>query len=234
MGQKSVQRACAFGAALSMVLATESGWEWLKQESAFQHAYAQQSPELYQVSEGIMTKLCPTKPTPSVLAVLIQPSTTLDELTASGDLFLLADQMVNLDNLGMLLRTIDATTTDGLIMTGNTADPYHWRVARASCGGLMSTPICQRADGIETIKALQKRGIQVVATSANEGHCFHEIDFRRPTAIIIGNEQVGLSRETIQAAEQIACIPMAGAINSLNVTVAGSLMMYEATRQRNL
>lgn len=231
MGAKLVQRACAFGAPVQTIIGTEAGFASLMTTPAF-HSLTQ-PPLMYRVSEDLMKRLCPTKPTPDQLAVIEMPAPDQDALLRTGDLFLMADRMSLIENMGMLMRTIDATPTAGFILTGEeAADPYHWRTVRASCGGVMTTPVLRRKESIPTMEMLQRRGFQVIATSANQGQPYHKVDMTGPTVILIGNEQSGLPQDALEAADTIAHIPMAGAINSLNVTVAGSLMLYEASRQR--
>jgi len=189
--------------------------------------------EAYCATEGLLAKILEAKPTPECLAIVERRVASLSDIF-SGDcpLIQMVEHGENADNLGMLLRTTDATNVDGVILTADTTDPFSRRVVRGSRGAVFTIPICMQNDPAKAIEDAKNSGLQVIGTSAQTDVIYTEIDFTKPTMIIVGNEHVGISDTVREMVDAVVKIPMLGRINSLNIAVAASVMLYEATKQR--
>jgi len=156
----------------------------------------------------------------------------LEALTAGPEtLLVMAEEMRDPGNLGTLLRTVDAIGGSGVVVVGFGADPTHPKCLKASMGTIFRKPLA-RAASVETfLHWAKERGVWTVATTARRGPSFWSLEYRRPLALLLGNEGEGLRPETIQMADALARIPMWGTASSLNVSVAAGVLLYEIKRQ---
>ena len=230
-GPELVKRALQYGQCVESVILSNTFTNTVEGQKL--RILAQSQP-VYEVSPGWLGKAIGSKPLPKCLAIAKRKLSTLEELLSTKELLLMVDDMENIDNLGMLLRSTDATGVGGVLLTGKTPDPFHQRTVRGSRGAVFSVPICMKSNSLKVLHEARKKGFQIVATSANEGFAYTELDYQRPTIVIVGNEHTGISQDVLVEAHQVANIPMAGQINSLNVSVAASVMLYEAVRQRSV
>jgi 23S rRNA (guanosine2251-2'-O)-methyltransferase len=103
---------------------------------------------------------------------------------------------------------------------------------RSSAGALSRIPVCRVGSIRNTIKALQAEGFQAVAATEKSTKLIYDADFTKPTVIIMGAEDTGISKEVLKLCDEQLAIPMIGAIESLNVAAAAAIMLFEAVRQR--
>lgn len=189
--------------------------------------------EAYYATEGLLAKILESKPTPECLAITERRVASFSDIIA-GDcpLAQMVEHGENADNLGMLLRTTDATCIDGVVLTADTTDPFARRVVRGSRGAVFTTPICLQNDPAKVIEEARAKGLQIIGTSARTDIAYTDVDFTKPSMIIVGNEHIGISDMVREMSDAVVKIPMLGKINSLNISVAASVMLYEATKQR--
>ncbi|MBE0446531.1 MAG: 23S rRNA (guanosine(2251)-2'-O)-methyltransferase RlmB [Actinobacteria bacterium] len=145
---------------------------------------------------------------------------------------LLLDGITDPQNFGALVRTADAAGIDGIIVTKRRSAPITAAVHKASAGATAYMKIVQVSNLSYAIDALKEMGFWVVGTSEKADRVYFKVDFRQPTAIVLGSEGAGISRLVAEKCDYLAAIPMKGQVSSLNVSVAGALLMYEALRQR--
>lgn len=166
------------------------------------------------------------------LATLPLPRAALGELTLSRTpLLLVAEAVEKPGNLGAMLRTADAAGVDAVIAVDALADWGNPNVVRASRGALFSVAVAT-SGGDEAIAWLRERGIAIVAALPEAALRYERADLRGPVAIAVGEEHRGLGPAWRAAASVAVRIPMYGAVNSLNVSVAAALLVYEAVKQR--
>jgi TrmH family RNA methyltransferase len=134
-------------------------------------------------------------------------------------------------NLGAILRTSDAAGVDAVIVTAGATDIHNPNVVRASLGALFTVPVIE-APRDETIRWLAAHSIQIVAATPDADRLYTSVDYRVPTAIVMGSEALGLSPQWRDAAGVLVTIPMFGAMDSLNLSTSTALLLYEAIRQR--
>ena len=136
-------------------------------------------------------------------------------------------------NLGGVLRTADAAGVDAILVCGEGTDIYNPNAIRASLGAIFTVPVIAAATPT-LIAWLKAQGLALVATTPAATQRYTQVDLTRPVAVIMGSEAEGLSADWLAAADQQVLIPMNGDVDSLNVSVATALLLYEAVRQRNL
>ncbi|MCL5105018.1 MAG: RNA methyltransferase [Armatimonadetes bacterium] len=191
--------------------------------------------EAYQCTEGLIAKILDAKPTPECLAIVERKVCSLNDVfNKERPLVQMVEACENADNLGMLLRSTDAAGVTGVVLAAETTDPFSRRVVRGSRGAVFTVPICVHPDPATVIAEARGCGLQVIATSAKAEISYTDIDYTKPTMIVVGNEHTGISETVRELSDAIVRIPMRGMINSLNIAVAASMLMYEAVRQRGL
>ncbi len=167
-----------------------------------------------------------------LLAVGRQWHTALAELKLPKDPFLIVVESIEKPgNLGTILRSADATGAVAVIICDPVTDLFNPNVVRASTGVMFKVPTAITTTP-ETIKFLHENNIQSTAAIVQATKNYTEVDYTKPTAIIMGSEQFGLSPAWQQAADQPVRLPMLGLADSLNVSAATVVMAYEVVRQR--
>jgi TrmH family RNA methyltransferase len=157
---------------------------------------------------------------------------TLDELELpENPLLLIAEDLEKPGNLGTILRTADATGVDAVVVCDHKTDINNPNVIRASIGTVFFMPVAE-ATSDEVIGWLNNRGIQSLAAVPDAEIEYTDTDMRKGTAIIVGAEDEGLSPKWINQSDRKVCIPMLGKNDSLNVSTAAAILLYEAIRQR--
>lgn len=192
------------------------------------------SPETITVSRAVFGKVSHRENPDGWLAVFPIPRTSLNDLKPSeSPLVIVAEAIEKPGNLGAILRTADAAHADALLVCDPRVDVWNPNVVRASRGALFSVPVveCDNASALEWLKT---RGMRVLAAAPSADVIYSDIDLRLPVAIAVGTEDEGLSGFWLSNADVKAKIPMLGRVNSLNVSVATALIVYEAVRQRGL
>lgn len=134
-------------------------------------------------------------------------------------------------NLGAVLRTCDAAGADALIVCDPRTDLYNPNLIRASLGAVFTvqTAVCA---GSEAISFLRQRGIRILTAQLQDSTPYYDCPMTGPTAIVMGTEDKGLSTPWREASDAKIRIPMLGRLDSLNVSVSASILLYEAVRQR--
>ena len=193
--------------------------------------------EVFPCSETVFKKISYRENPDGFLAIALQKHRTLDELALlvrqkKNPLILVAEGIEKPGNLGTLLRSCDACGVDALILSDKTTDVFNPNVVRSSVGTLFSIPIIE-AEGQHIIDFLKENQIQMAAATPEGAIPYTDYNFKRGVAVVIGTEHAGLSLLWKQAADACLAIPMHGLADSLNVTVAATVILYEALRQRH-
>ena len=138
-------------------------------------------------------------------------------------------------NLGTILRSAEAFGSAGVVLGEGTVSAFNSKVIRASAGSIFRLPvvIAKSAGGLEKIcAAMRSAEVRLIATSSHKGAALDQANLTGPVAIFVGSEGSGLSRELLAQVDELVTIPHAAQVESLNAGVAGSLVLYEAARQR--
>ena len=157
----------------------------------------------------------------------------LEELieVSDGPLVIL-DEAQDPQNLGAVIRSAEAAGSSGLILSDRRTAPLSTAVARASAGAVDHLPIARVPNLVSAIKCIKQRGIWVVGVDPSAETTWTEFDFRVPVALVLGAEHSGIRRLVRETCDVLIRFPMLGRIESLNLSVAAGLVLYEVVRQR--
>jgi len=145
---------------------------------------------------------------------------------------LVLDGLTDVRNFGAILRTAECAGVDGVVIPSRNFARISEDTAKTSVGALYRIPICRTRDLAVSVDYLKNSGIQAVGVTEKTDHLYYDIDFHRPTALVMGAEDKGISPGLLHLLDHRAKIPMSGEIESLNVSVAAGVMIYEVVRQR--
>ena len=147
-------------------------------------------------------------------------------------LFLLLDQLSDVRNFGAIIRTAECTGVDGIIIQKKGAAPVTADTIKTSAGAAFKVPIAKVDHIKDAVFYLQASGVQVIAATEKTDKTIYDVSFSSPSAIVMGAEDRGISPSILKASDHKAKIPLLGEIESLNVSVACAVFLYEALRQR--
>ncbi len=196
----------------------------------------QRNVKIVQFSQKAFSKISYRDRPDGLIAIARQMKWGLDDLKMrfQKDPFLIvAEAIEKPGNLGTILRSSDAVALDGVIVCDRCTDIFNPNVVRASVGTLFTRPVIETSSE-EAFCFLRDNAIKVVAATPHAEKAFTRTDLTGPIAIVVGTEQLGLSKKWLENADMQVRIPMLGSADSLNVATATTLLLYEVLRQRSL
>ena len=134
--------------------------------------------------------------------------------------------------MGTIIRTADAAGFSGVIVLKGCVDIYNPKVIRSTAGSIFHIPVVEYRNNALCLQELCKRNIKIISTTMSSDRMIYDVDISGNSAILIGNEATGISKELLNAAEINVRIPMPGSAESLNASVAAGILIYESVRQR--
>ena len=146
--------------------------------------------------------------------------------------FLILDKITDVRNFGAITRTAECAGVDAIIIPEKGSAQISADAVKTSAGALHKIPVCRVKSLAHTIKFLQESGIQIVAATEKASENYYQVDFLIPTAILMGAEDTGVSMEFLRVADKMVKIPILGEIESLNVSVAAGILIYEVVKHR--
>lgn len=235
-GVRPITMAVRHGFGVSALLYAEGGprsaWARELQETV--------AAERIEVSTELLHELGGKSDTiPELLAIVAMPPDDLTRIPAGPDFLAVAfDRPSSPGNLGTMVRSADAFGAAGVIVTGHAADVYDPKTVRASTGSLFAVPVVRtqsHAAVLAWVDAVRSAGTQVRVVGTDEDGELElgQADLTGPTLVVVGNETTGMSAAWRDACDELVRIPMRGSASSLNAATAGSILMYEAARQRS-
>ena len=226
-------------------MAIRSGWKIeygfytmeAARESRIESALLELDPvcNMYEVSTLLLQRIGETQ-TPQGIVLVVKLEAVAVELKAimgkESPLLVALENVQDPGNVGTIIRTADAVGADGVILLGNSVDPFCSKAVRATMGSIFHMPVITNLTKGDFLRELDVHGIPLYAAAIDmtAGTFFHQ-DFSKASAIIFGNEANGLSDDILARSKSIY-IPMQGHAESFNVAVAAGIIMYEAFRQR--
>jgi len=183
--------------------------------------------------------LSPHQNSQGVIAVKTnQKYFSLDEIISSSKksvypLILILDSIQDTHNLGAIFRSAECAGVDGIIITKHNSAPVNETVIKTSAGASSYLKICTVNNLSLSINQLKESGFWIVGSSLENSKNYNEVDYKIPVALIVGNEEKGIRKLTADNCDFLIRIPMKGKIQSLNVSVAAGVMLFEIMRQRN-
>lgn len=186
-----------------------------------------------EVSKDVYQKLAHRESTEGLIAVAKCKTHTIEEIKFEhkNPLILVAEAPEKPGNIGALLRTADAANVDAVIIANPKSDLYNPNIIRSSVGCVFTNQIATGTSS-EIIQFLKSHNIAIYCAALQDATPYNTQDFTKPSAIVVGTEATGLSNEWIENATQNIIIPMQGIIDSMNVSVAAGILIFEAKRQR--
>jgi 23S rRNA (guanosine2251-2'-O)-methyltransferase len=149
-------------------------------------------------------------------------------------LILVLDEIQDPHNVGAILRSAECSGVRGVILTKHQSATITSTVTKTSAGATEHLKICQVNNLSQTIDELKEKGFWIVGSSLENAKNYTEVDYKIPIALIVGNEEKGIRKLTASKCDFLVKIPMSGKIQSLNVSVATGILLFEILRQRNL
>jgi TrmH family RNA methyltransferase len=188
---------------------------------------------LIEINKEVYQKLAYRDTTEGILAVARTKSLQLSDLKLSPNpLILIAEAPEKPGNIGALLRTADAANLDAVIIANPKSDLFSPNIVRSSVGGLFTNQIAIGST-TEIIAFLKEKKINFYCATLQNSTPYHTQNYTKPTALVVGTEATGLTEEWRANATQNVIIPMQGEIDSMNVSVAAAILIFEAKRQRD-
>jgi TrmH family RNA methyltransferase len=186
------------------------------------------------VSDAVLESVSDTKTPQGVAAVARRPQSgpELLERVTSTPLIVILHGANNPSNAGAALRVSEAAGATGVVATRGSADLFSPKALRGSMGSAFRLPVWTGATFEEALRFCAERGIKTVGTDAQAGATHTEIDWTTPRAVVLGPEACGLTDEEVRACDEAVRIPMREPVESLNLTSALAVVLYEAARRR--
>ncbi len=192
----------------------------------------QQDFSISEVTPEIFAKISFGDRQEGILVVAQIPPSNLDSLPLQAEpLLIVVEHLEKPGNLGAILRTADTAGVGAVLVCDPATDIFNPNVIRASLGAVFAVP-CAVCSNQEAWNFLKKRGIRILASTPAATTLYTQVRMTRPVAIVLGSEESGLSSFWEKLADEKIKIPMAGQVNSLNVSAAAAILVYEALRQR--
>lgn len=226
-GPHAVGEAMAAGAAIEAVYAAPEAPERVPDVL---HAAEAAGVPVEWLAPGVMERIADTVNPQPVLAVVHIPDVALDDVDVS--LVVVLADVREPGNAGTIVRGAEAAGATAVVFCRGSVDPFAPKVVRASAGGLFHIPIVMGGEPGEVLEVLAQRGTRCLGTAVDRGEQYHDVDWSRPTTLVLGNEAWGLPGEVGRYLETTVTIPMPGRSESLNVAMAASVLLFEAARQR--
>ena len=184
------------------------------------------------VDDRLLKSVSDTKTPQGIIALVRQPSCEADFNDTKADFFMLLEDVQDPGNMGTIMRTAEGAGVGFVLASKGCVDLYNPKTVRSTMGSIFRVPFKVCDDLCDAVSDLKKTGVSVYAAHLKGVRTCYEPDYTGPTAFMIGNEGNGLSDRLSEQATELLKIPMNGQLESLNASVAASVLMYETLRQR--
>lgn len=195
-------------------------------------AAARRGARVFDLAPGVLERVADTVTPQPVLAVVRQPRPPAGVLDHATFVVVCAG-VRDPGNAGTVIRSAAAAGADAVACSAGTVDPFNPKTVRASAGAVLLVPVVAAADPGELLDHLGRVGLRRVGAVAAGGRPHTAIDWTVPVAIVLGNEAAGLGTEVTDRLDDRVTIPMAGTVESLNVSMAATVLCFEVARQRS-
>ena len=226
-GPLAIRDALLTGAHVREVFVSDGGgrqeWEPL--------AVAQGVP-IWRVAPAVAVTLTDTTTPQGAVAIVEAPHAALSEVIATADLVVVLDDVRDPGNAGTVVRSSAAAAASCVIFTDGCVDPLHPKTVRASAGALFQVRVVRDVAVVKALHACRSAGLEVLAADAARGTACDRLDLTSRVAIVLGNEGRGVTEASRSLADDFVSVPLPGSVESLNVGIAGSILLFEAVRQR--
>ena len=175
--------------------------------------------------QGVIARISPIK--------FYEINQIIEKIEQKKDaLILILDKINDVRNFGAIIRTAEVSGVDAIIIQNESSAPINADTVKTSAGGVFNVPICKVSHIKDAIYHLKSSKIMVIAASEKAEKNIYDLSLKNPLAIIMGSEERGISSSILKLSDEIVKLPMFGKIESLNVSVASGIFLYEVIRQR--
>ena len=185
----------------------------------------------YQNHQGAVAKISAIK-FHNLEELIAKNQEEIDKNKEFVPLYLLLDQISDVRNFGAIIRTAECSNVNGIIIPNHGNAPLNADAIKTSAGAAFNIPICKVEHIKDALFILQAEDIQIVSITEKTDDLIYSVDLKKPTALIMGSEHRGISPSVLKLSDYKAKLPMYGTIESLNVSVACGIALYEVVRQR--
>lgn len=228
-GEHLIEEALASGLTIEVVAVAER-----LVTSSLVHRLVDRTTKTVIVSTSVLDAISPVQSPSGAVGIGSRPHSSLERVLArSPQLILMLHDLQDPGNVGAIVRVAEACGASGIVCSERTADPFGWKALRGSMGSSFRLPLATKQPLGEVLALARDNGLRIFATVARGGTMLPDCDLRKPSAILFGGEGGGLPASLIEEADERLSIPMQSPVESLNVSIAAALVMYEATRQRH-
>jgi len=234
-GPVAVREVVDAGVALDEVFVDAEMWAAAPADGALRaavEAAASHGTPVWALPPGALARISDTVTPQGLLATAARRTASVAEVCARPGPVVVAVEVGDPGNLGTLARAAEAAGAAGIVVAGAGTDPFGPKAVRAGAGSLLRLPVVEIDDVAEALAAVAAEGREVVATVATGGLAPEQAPLTGAVAVLVGSEAHGLPAAAVADASTLVTIPLAAAVESLNVAVAGAVVLFEAARQR--
>jgi TrmH family RNA methyltransferase len=204
------------------------------EEGALARALESAGAPIVTVTDAVFEAMSPVRSPSGIIAIARRtPADAAAICNAQNGFTLVAVDVQDPGNLGALIRAAEAGGVTGMIVTGISARPFSWKALRGSMGSALRLPVATAPGGSAIATCVRAVGTRTVASVPRGGRAPDQIEWTGPVALFLGGEGPGLPADIVSQCDERVTIPMASGVESLNVAVAGAILIYAARRQRS-
>jgi len=230
-GTKLLAGALAAGAVVESVF-VEAGARGQPAVEDVVRAALDRGARVFDLGAGVIERVADTVTPQPVLAVVAMPQATLEEVSGAGFVVVCVD-VRDPGNAGAIVRVADAAGADAVVCCDGTVDAFNPKTVRASAGSVLHVPVVSAGDAAPTLAALGEAGLRRVAALSSGGVPYTELDLPARVALVLGNESGGVPHGALDHVDVRVTIPMAGGVESLNVSTAAAVLCFDLARRRS-
>ena len=182
------------------------------------------------VDEKVFNTITDVQNPQGILAV-VEKKGEEKEINYNEDIIVVLDDIQDPGNIGTILRTLDSVGISQVIISKKSGDVYNSKVVRSTMGAIFRVKIIESENLVETLKTIKKHKFKVISTSLDTDKNMYDVEYKK-VAIVMGNEANGVSKEIQEMSDEKIKIPMLGKTESLNVSVATAVVLYEYVRKK--
>ena len=203
------------------------------EESALAHKLERDGVDVVAVDDEVFSAMSPVRTPSGIVAIAHRDPTTAAAIFEQAPLFaLVVADVQDPGNLGSLLRIAEAGGATGVIVCGESANPFSWKAVRGSMGSVLRLPVARSQSVEQTMTEIRTAGAHAIAAVPREGDDPDTVDWSGRIALLLGGEGQGLGPRVVAECDQRVSVPMAPPVESLNVAAAGAILVYAARRAR--
>src|SRR5262245_46941142 len=232
-GVHLVREAHAAALPLESVVVAQSHLDQATEEGALAQTLQRAGIDVLSAGEQVFAAVSPVRTPSGIVAIAHRHPTTSDAILTHAQLFVIVVVDVqDPGNLGAVVRVAEAGGATGLVVAGDSANPFSWKAVRGSMGSALRLPIARSPSTDALVRDLASRGARIIAAVPRDGYDPDAVDWAGRLALVLGGEGAGLDPRVVAAATERVTIPMEPPVESLNVAVSAAIMVYAASRGR--